>query len=449
MDIVPGRDRAGLRIPLWRRAVVTGRVLDEHDRPVVGVQVEALAPKAVASHWDYSDTGTTETVTDDRGMYTLGVSPGERLIVVLASLDSTRRTAVDGHAAVYRTTFYGDRSSIAEAVRLSLRAGDIREGVDIHLAPAPVHRIAGRVLGTMVPGIAIQLMRPATWGPGPRVQLVDAMVVDQEGRFTLRDVPAGEYRLTVLRTPWMPVADHGVPPLESLPTEPTLWADVPVTVSDRDEDVVVSLAEGARIRGRIEFDGAAMPPLNNYQSVLFVHAADGHRVDLRGRVEAGGLFETIGVPPGRYFLTAPAVEGWQLKSLTVAGRDATTTPIDIGHADVTDVVVTLARSETTLSGRVVRRAPLANTRGWLTVMPAESEGWTDFGFGYRYRTLELGTSSDFSVDVPPGDYLVVATDVRPDLVTERLRDLASRATRVTAAAGQAANVTVQLLAMPR
>jgi hypothetical protein len=275
------------------------------------------------------------------------------------------------------------------------------------------------------------------------------MVVDQDGRFTLRDVPAGEYRLTVLRTPWMPVADHGVPPLESLPTEPTLWADVPVTVSDRDEDVVVPLAEGARIRGRVEFEDAAVPPLNDEQSTLLVQAADGQRVDLRGRVEAGGRFATIGMPPGRYFLTALRVEGWQLKSVTVAGRDATVTPIDVGRADVTDVVVTFTRSETTLSGRVVRRAPLTNTRGWLTVMPAESEGWTDFGFGYRYRTLELGTSSDFSVDVLPGDYLVVATDVRPDLVTERLRDLASRATRVTVAAGQAANVTVQLLAMPR
>jgi hypothetical protein len=419
MDIVPGRDRAGLRVPLWRRAVVTGRVLDEHDRPVIGVPVAALAPKTVAGRWDYSNADATDT-TDDRGMYTLGMSPSERVIVVLASLTYAPRTAVDGRPAVYRTTFYGDQLSVAAATRLTLRPSETRENVDIHLTPAPVHRIVGRVVGPIARGISVQLIRPATWGNSPQAQQVAAMVVDSDGRFTLRDVPEGEYRLTVLRTPSMPVADHGVPPLERLPAGPTLWADVPVTVSDRDEDVVVPLAEGARMRGRIELEGAAVPPLNNDQSTLFVHAADGHHVDLRGRVEAGGLFATIGVPPGRYFLTAPGVEGWQLKSLTVAGRDATTTPIDVG-----------------------------NTRGWLTVMPAESEGWTDFGFGYRYRTLELGTIADFSVDVLPGDYLVVATDVRPDLVTERLRDLASRAMRVTVAAGQAANVTVQLLTMPR
>ena len=48
----------------------------------------------------------------------------------------------------------------------------------------------------------------------------------------------------------------------ALPNLPTLWADTPVVVGDRNlDEAIVTLQTGFRIRGRIEFEGAAQKPL--------------------------------------------------------------------------------------------------------------------------------------------------------------------------------------------
>jgi hypothetical protein len=63
-----------------------------------------------------------------------------------------------------------------------------------------------------------------------------------------------------------------------IPDDPTLWAAAPVTVGETDvTGVGVALSAGARLTGRVEFEGSAQPPPAERiaQLIVQIDAADG------------------------------------------------------------------------------------------------------------------------------------------------------------------------------
>ena len=60
-----------------------------------------------------------------------------------------------------------------------------------------------------------------------------------------------------------------------------------------------------------------------------------------GRVDASGTINTYGVPAGQYFVRiGGAPPPWTVRSVMSEGRDVSDVPLDIGAADVTNVIVT-------------------------------------------------------------------------------------------------------------
>ncbi len=327
IDVAAGKPVSGITVRIWRNPTLSGRVIDEAGGPVVGVQVVAVPPGGI--------TQLYTAATDDRGAYEISPPPGKYRVAAWPPT-SVRRTdallspRLDGHPTVYPITFYPGTDSFRSADEIVAAAGSQRGGLDIRLAPVRAFRILGRNVALSIDRPAsASLIRDDPFG-GPAPQSVTSAGINS-GQFTMDGVPAGDYRLRVLVTPQMPMVTHGVAALRSLPQEPTLWGDVPITVTDRDVSVDLDLRPGVRLGGSVTFEGGQPPSAEELaQRAIVLERAGDPDADLRGLYLSPSAFTTIQVPPGQYLLRPLIPQGWHLKGILASGRDVTDAPIDIG-----------------------------------------------------------------------------------------------------------------------
>jgi hypothetical protein len=447
-----GQRMQNVRVPLWPDAIVSGRVLDPLGGPLVNMTVVAIPVAALTTpSSDRERQLQRRTSTDDRGAYTLPVAPGEYLLAATAGTANPPRTEVRGRPAIYPTTFLGDTREAGLAQRLVLAAGTTYDDVNVTAKPVVSHRLTGRVSGPApVVGAVVELIRDVAGGSPLSRETTYTTHVDESGRFSLPDVPADQYRLRILRAPQLPTGDHGNPPLDALPTESTLWANVPVVVGDDDLTVDVALDRGVRMSGRVVFEGGEAPPLASIARATFtLTPMRGQWMDARGLLLSPETFATIELIPGSYLLGTPFLPDFHVTSVTRGGRQILNEPLDVGTSDITDVVMTLSRQATTLSGRVTRPPALADTRGSVTIVPADSDAWKDLGRETRMQTVLIGMPGTFDLSPRPGDYLAIATDRPVPKTREGLALMEARATRVSLLPGSATRLNLQLQEWPR
>jgi len=285
----------------------------------------------------------------------------------------------DGQLYVYPTVFHPASRTLADATRVTIGSGEQRSGVNVQLTRSVASRVSGEVIG---------LDGPAAY-MGVRLLLTDARRVDRnqdlevattmtddEGRFTLVGVPSGQYLAEVLRVPQATAASRATTAVistgrgrmtlrssadqdveEAPEEETTLWAERPVTVADADVvDLVLTLAEGARVSGRLEFDGDAPEPeaLSRFAVQLTPVSGGNSGLFLRPPpASRDGTFRTMAFPPGRYFIGLTRGAQWLVKSVAHNGRDLTDLPLELEGADVDGVVVTLAAPRLTPAAEIV------------------------------------------------------------------------------------------------
>ncbi|HTM27453.1 MAG TPA: carboxypeptidase-like regulatory domain-containing protein [Vicinamibacterales bacterium] len=349
---------------------------------------------------------------------------------------------------IYPTVYYPAAPTAAQATAVTVGSGEERSGIDLQLRPARGVRISGTVIGPEGPAATTGL-HLALAGGDDTVDALDvaAALTDSAGGFTFPAVPAGQYVLRVVRVPRAPIdPDEATrtttpagtvtisstpripavgPPL--IPADATLVAQMPISVGDRDlPDVIVPLAPGPRVSGRIEFEGTIEKPsiesLTNIRITL--DPADGTKLDdaglalQTGRPDETGQFKTYGVPPGRYVLRVSVLPaGWSLKSALYQGRDIADLPVDLESKDAAGVVMTFTDRPSRLDG-VVQDATGPDPTAIVIVFPVESAAWSSAGaLSRRMRTARAGVDGVYSMQsLPAGEYYVAA--VKEDRVWE-------------------------------
>lgn len=387
----------------------------------------------------------------------------------------------DDRLFVYPATFYPSAHAISNATVLTVGAGEERTGTDFHLKPVPSVRVSGRLVGGdgEEANTALSLVPAAAADAQRDYDLATATTfADATGAFTFLGVPQGEYTIRVLKVPPRPVITGstmttviqtgsggmissstgvGPTPPPPIPPEPTWWARVPVTVADREvTGLTVTLQRGARLSGRIEFEGAGERPTGDRMRTVSVtiEQADGRTSSTsqftlqRGVVDAAGQFKTYQLPAGQYVIRAAGVAGWTMKSATVNGRDAADTPFDLNDDDVSNIVVTFTDRISELSG-TARSAKGPDETGTVFLFPADPSLWTDTGPApRRFRTARAGTDGKFRFpSLVPGDYYAVATagGAPADWQDPRfLQRLAAVASRITIAEGEKKSFDVEM-----
>lgn len=386
----------------------------------------------------------------------------------LGPLFTTPSPGDDGRLVVYPLQFYPNVMRPADATLLSVESGQDRTGTDMQTRLVPAVRITGHVTGPSgpVPTIGVRLVpQSVTDATDERAFDAASTLTDPNGAFTFLGVPPGAYVLKIGRVPpgksagaptSMAVSAGGgstvffsgstePPPPPALPEAPTLFAAVPLAVSDSDiSGLDVSLQSGARVSGRLAYEGTR-DPLTPDQLVRLTLSFDpidgrsGPGMSGFGIFDATGQFKTVGLVTGQYIVRANGnLSGWTLKSVSVGGRDVSDEPLTIGSTDLTGALVTLTDHPSALSGAVRDSAGALEKIASVLAFPIERERWSGATTATRReRLVRVSTQGTYDIpNLPAGEYFVIAVD---DQFTvnwqdpERLQALSRLATRVVIA----------------
>jgi hypothetical protein len=448
-------------VRVWKQAAISGAVVDESGERLIGVRVQAYRRTVIAGRQRYVSSGSA--LTDDRGIYRVsGLVPGDYIVgaiarqtivplsmgdsyiradaigiglpmrpvggpvlpvrdagIVLGAGAPTPPPAENGRLAMYPPTFHPNAPTGDSATVIPLRAGAEYLSADLQLKPVPTASISGHVVGpegavTMTP---LRLVAANTIDISLENDSTTTMT-DRAGRFTFPAVPAGHYSLRLRRGAMTPGDE----------TQPNalIWTDLAVSVGGEDiDELVVEAYPGVRVGGRIEFEGSSRgaPPFTSVS--VTVEPADPSSSNTGGalatRGNTAGEFQSRPLPGGRYYVRVQnSPSGWMFKSATAEGRDVTDIPMNL-VADAHNVVVTFTDRWSGLRGFVQNRQG-PDAAAAVLVFPTDTETWASSGISpRRVRLLRPGKTGEYSLNLPAGEYYVIAV---PDAQTADWQDAA-------------------------
>lgn len=517
LELASGEHVTAVVLKMWRVAAITGTVTDDVGEPVSGARVQALRRTVVAGRSRLVSAGLFAEESDDLGVYRFGaLVPGDYLIVTAtytisapatavglvdavrqtggsASADFTREIQVKGAGsplldlyhgigmqrvgdvliafggaasaptsadpmaiAHYSTVWHPAAAGPAQATAVTVASGDERSGVDLHLRLTASVRVSGVVAGLdgpvanlglrLVPAGLDEVADETAFTPGITASAAD-------GSFTFLGVDPGQYTIRAVTMPRLGV--NAMPDARGAAGDPVLWVATPVTVGETGLSGVRALVRtGARLRGRIAFEGAA-PPLSAAELLALkvsIEPADGRVIApaplYAVQLDASGAFSSAGLVAGRYFVRIPrAVREWTLKSAVVGGRDVSDVPLDVGADDIDGVVLTFTDHPPGLAGTVRTAQGNPDAEAIVLMFPADPAAWVDTGTNpRRLRTARPSRSGAFTVTgLPPGDYNAVAVNegaIGTWHDPAMLQALARVASRVRVEDGQRASVAL-------
>jgi protocatechuate 3,4-dioxygenase beta subunit len=492
VEIEEGQRIADVVIPIWRHATISGTVTDEAGEPVIGAQVTGFQRRLAGGR--YRMVRRAVATTDDRGVYRLvSLEPGDYLVafvwrdtsVPLATAELMRmgingsnpqvqqmvrerltlqpNVGIPGSAAtiqvggsvrdlppglppppssdsavfIYPTQFYPGMPSAGRATVVTVTSGQDRLGIDLALTPTKTVTVSGTLIGPdgLVASTALRLI--PTGDSGMTELETSATMTDPQGGFTFLGVTPGQYVVAALRTP---------APRAAAADDATLFAATPVTVGNRDvSDLLVTLQHGARVAGRVEFDGTRDRP---DAAAMMGVAVTLERLDADtsalppGHADTTGAFKTPGAPPGRYLVRVAAPSGWTLREVMAGGRDVSETPLDLHATDVNDVIITFTDGPTRVAGSARTSDGHPDPDAVVIAFPVDQSAWSDYGANpRRVRSTHAARNGSYTISgLPPGEYCLVAIheDITSDWQDPRLLDgLARSGSRVRLAEGDA------------
>ena len=386
-----------------------------------------------------------------------------------------------GPLFVYPTTYFPGTATPASAAVITLGSGEERGNIDFQLKPVPSVSVSGTVAGSAGPSAntGLYLLAAGSDYLAREGGFETATTIsDATGAFTFLGVTPGQYLIRVLRPPARPpvspsagfttviqagnttIFSGGGPSVRPpIPDEPTWWAAQSIAVAESDvSGVSVTLRSGARISGRVEFDGSAARPDPSRLQTTFITIDPGDGRTIGGslafnirqaQLDAEGRMTSYQQPAGTYVIrpSAPG-PGWTLASVMLNGTDVSVTPFELGSEDVS-VVIKYTDRPSELSGTVRDDRVRNDSPAVVLVFPADPRAWTGYGStSRRFQTSRVADTGSFRVvGLADGDYLVAA--VPEDRLAEWrdpafLKKLTPVSARATIAEGQKPLVNLKL-----
>jgi len=399
-----GQPMDEVTLTLEKGAAISGRVIDEFGEPIVGMPVAVGRITTVDGRPRFETTNFT-TETDDLGEYRVGGLPTGTFAVAAygfpAAPSLTTFTMPDGKTMTTmirrpRTVFYPDAPLLIQARPIALTSGDDAGAVDITFrSDVPAVRIIGRIVDPLGRGGYFSLA-VASDGSGIR-EATSTMntSVTPDGEFSMVVAP-GEYTLIAQN-------QNGI-------------ATEHITVGESDvSGIQLTLVKGARITGRIVFQGVEPPSAraivevsspDPWEGVAMMGAAPGSSLSVPTGPD--GSFTLTGII-GRRELTVNTrlIPGWRVKSIIAGGRDLLNLPLNFrGSEDLRDVLIVLTQQTSELAGAVTD-ANGHPVSGVSVLVFAEDRR----RLPGRARWVRPDTLGRFVVDgLPAGDYLVALAE---------------------------------------
>lgn len=344
VTIDEGETIENVDIRLVRGGVITGRVTDADDQPVMGEHVTlTLVDKQGRQQPYYSNRGAAEI--DDRGVYRIyGLPPG-RYTVSVGEAKGKGPMRWGAGRGYYTRTFYPNETDEAKATVIEVTPGSEAKDIDIKLGRASrTFQASGRIIGAdnnqPVPNYVISVS--AVQDEGQQADHATfGFPTDAKGEFHAAHLMPGRYS----------VSAHSQGEGDSY--------GEPVTFEIVDRDVAgleVKLRRGLSLSGIVVFEGAdnASVASKLEQLRLAVSSQSEMRGDGSTKVAADGSFRFGGLRPGkaRVYLGFPRLKNFTLTRVESDGAEQQGVIEMASGKDVTGVRVHIAYATGVVRGQV-------------------------------------------------------------------------------------------------
>lgn len=402
IPLADGQTFAKAVIALPRGAVITGRVTDEMGEPLARVQVYTLFFPAGSTRGQRQGAGSQ---TDDLGQFRLyGLTPGDYSVVAEARGDTFVRPnappETEEEKIGFMTTYFPNTADEGSAQRVRTRAASETPGVEIRMVSGRLFRVGGSILDSK--GTAGR-----TSGTLWRVTLGNTgtstfgFSTDEQGRFQMRNIPPGDYRLTVRQQ------RPGQNGPDGSPIDPPEVGSVALSVTADVENVMVVMTPGVTITGQVVFEQG--PPVQMPQGMR-VSATFGNPEEMRGMsipppaVVTPDLTFTLKGMVGSLLLRAGAQNQF-VKAVMLGGQDITDTPREFKAGERVTVILTSRAS--TLEGNVTDAKGQPTTEAGLILFSEDRGSWRS----NSVKTRRSGTDQAGHyrlTGLMPGRYFIAA-----------------------------------------
>lgn len=437
----------GLDLSLDRPAVLSGRLTDHRNRPVVGAQVTPMREE-----WGEDGPvfrlGGRVRPTDDRGLFRVwDLQPGRYILAVVPK----PRTALRGEVRLESSIgFYPGVVRMEDASPIELGWGTVREGLDIQLGPAARTEliVAAFATGSRTPCAECWLQVFAWGGSGglPVAQVGQ----HSEGVFRVTGLPPGDYVAAVQamdRTSReMAQAFEPVQLTEDRPEELLLEtvrpAPLPVriTLDEPPDDFLAPGAPPWRVQIQQE-------PVRTEYWLQFLSRSR----EMFGSAESSGTEAQLNVAtlPGRRRLNVRPPEGAYVAAATLDGRPLESMWLNPPPQGFSGELALRLRFDGGRIEGIVQGVRPPTEPGLLpppSLVLLEPDP-PDHGFA-TLQIQPVQKDGNFSLSAAPGAYNAVVVTMRPGLDVMRGispdPDLRKRSKRVEVKAGQTTQVTLEL-----
>src|SRR5258708_7079088 len=282
-----GQQLTDFKVELTPRAILAGRVVDDHGDPVEGVMVNPIAVDE-KDQLKFMMGEVVSIQTDDRGEFRIATIPGRYYLQSSSAHFGNNNEKFEQRDGVpiapLRSTYYPSSIAKTGATLVEAVAGKETGGLEIRLSRQAGVSISGIVRG--VPDLSIGASVIVQLGAtGENLRSVNSVPTDAEGRFIVRDAQPGTYRLYAL---W-----HGKPQMVTPPAE--------FHMGDADlANVELTLAPASEVTGVVQVDGDP-PGVNPPKRSVRLEKIDGFGglEPSGGGTEAKGAFTVSGLTPSR------------------------------------------------------------------------------------------------------------------------------------------------------
>jgi protocatechuate 3,4-dioxygenase beta subunit len=290
-----GENVEGINFSLVRGGVITGRITDADNRPVIQISVHFIQETSTGSgQTPQINFQTTSGVTDDRGIYrAFGLSPGRYRV----SVGHGNETFSPFSRTTYREVFYPDATDRNKASVIEVGEGTEATNIDITLGRAvETFTARGQIVdgekGQPVPNVRFGLQRLV--GADQRSEYTSSFLsTNLHGDFSVEGLTPGKYGIFL-------VAEMGSEGRADNTTFDIIDSDV--------SGITIRLIRGASISGTLVVesdDKRALAKLSQLQMLAYVQSTSGGyglANSSQSPVGSDGSFRMVGLPAGTAFL---------------------------------------------------------------------------------------------------------------------------------------------------
>jgi hypothetical protein len=438
------------------RGVISGRIIDENDEPVPGVEVVLLGSEYGAGELRYFRRHAART--NDEGDYRIqNVRPGVAYLLLarkVEAMDAISDAPTEPRLRLRAAlpTYYPRSEEQEGATPITLRGGENRENVNVRLLRGDSYCVEAQLTAAGRPAAMMFQVHPArlSFGLGPSggvTGLPPGGKSGPDGRIRICDLHPGEYRLSAFTGD----INH-----------PAAISTIPLTIRDRDI-LNVTLQPVPRLPPLpVEIEWAGVPPKTPVKAKVsltllsmtrsFGSGAGARQITVPGKAEITG-YDQPGLLLDDYYLYVRGLTGrLYLKEILYGVEEVTNAPLRPGSASLgTALQVRIGHDGGLLKAHVTDRE--GNPQPDATVIAMPVSAISDGALAASLASGHADQEGNYTTRaLAPGKYFVFATMSQFDVVNaetiSRIRSVRSLAREASVEPHATVEITLQPLELP-